>query len=302
MTSNKKVIITGASGLIGKEAIAPLTNLGYDIYALTIEDGKLGHSEAQKLGNDIHLIPCDLFDETQIKKVFDEIKPSHLLNFAWATIGDYLTSNINFDFLKAGLDLLRHFANNGGQRAVFSGTCFEYKFKDAPLKETDEINPQTVYAKCKNHLRELSEIYCKQNNISFGWGRIFYVFGHNENIKRLTPHIINSLKNGKEVTINSGFLEKDYMYSKDIAAAFVKFLDSGVEGITNICTGKSITLADYALAIANKLNRPDLIKVLSEPTAQPRLIVGNNSKLTNEVGYKIQYSLEQAIDNLLTDD
>ncbi|MDR3112971.1 MAG: NAD(P)-dependent oxidoreductase [Endomicrobium sp.] len=295
MNSSKKVIITGATGLIGKEALLPLKNLGFDIYALTIED-----KEALQNQNGINWIACNIFDEISVKKVFDDIKPQYLLNFAWATIDNYLVSNINFDFLKAGLELLKHFKNNGGKRAVFSGTCFEYKFKNPPLKESDELSPQTVYAKCKNYLRELSEIYCGQNGISFGWGRIFYVYGHNENKKRLTAHIIESIKNNREVTINTGSLVKDYIYSKDIAGAFVKFLDSDVEGAVNICTGHGVTLDNYALTIANKLGRPDLIKILNEPTTQPPIIIGDNSRLLNEVSYKIQYSLDQALNEILT--
>jgi nucleoside-diphosphate-sugar epimerase len=294
MSFSKKVILTGATGLIGKESIIPLKEAGFDIYALTIEE--TGQSQ-----NGVNWIPCSIFDEQSLKKVFDEIQPQYLLNFAWATSGNYLTSNVNFDFLKAGLELLKHFKNNGGKRAVFSGTCFEYKFKNSPLKETDELYPQTTYAKCKNYLRELSQIYCAQNGISFGWGRIFYVYGHNENKKRLTAHIIDSIKNNREVTINAGYLVKDYIYSKDIACAFAKFLDSSTEGAVNICTGQGMALADYALTIANKFGRPDLIKILNEPTSQPPIIVGDNSKLLTQVGYKIQYSLNQAVDNILSD-
>ena len=294
MSSSKKVVITGATGLIGKEAIEPLKKAGFDVYALTIDE-----IERRSNTDGVSFIPCNLFDDTAVKKVFDKIEPTHLLNFAWATTGGYLTSNVNFDFLRAGLNLLKYFAQCGGKRAVFSGTCFEYAFKDAPLKETDEVRPQTTYAKCKNHLRQLSEIFCGQNAISFGWGRIFYVYGHNENIKRLTAHIINSIKNNKEVIINSGSLDRDYIYSKDIAQAFVKFLDGDTQGIVNICTGQKITLGEYALTIAKKLGSPNLIKILDEPTTQPQIIVGDNTRLLTEVGYKIQYSLDQALNNIL---
>ncbi|MCL2145207.1 MAG: NAD-dependent epimerase/dehydratase family protein, partial [Endomicrobia bacterium] len=300
MNSSKKVIITGASGLIGKEALEPLQQAGFDIYALTIDDQDAWtHGCMDARQRQITRIPCNLFDEKTLQNVFKEIKPSYLLNFAWATTGDYLTSGINFDFLKAGLNLLKCFSENNGKRAVFAGTCFEYKFKDTSLKETDEINPQTVYAKCKNYLRELAQLYCEQNGISFGWGRIFYVYGHGENEKRLTSQIIKSIKNRKEVIITNGNLVKDYIYSKDIAGGFVKFLDGDVTGIVNICTGKGITLADYAMTIANKFSRPDLIKILNEPTTQPPVIVGDNTRLIREAGYKIQYSIDMAIDNIL---
>lgn len=293
MSFFKKVVLTGASGLIGKESVEPLQKSGFEIYALTID------KENPDIG--INWVPCDLFDAQNLKNVLAEIKPSHLLNFAWATTGDYLTSNINFDFLAAGLNLLKYFKENGGERAVFAGTCFEYKFKNSPLKETDETSPETVYAKCKNSLRELAQLYCAQNGISFGWGRIFYVLGRGENEKRLTAHIINSLKKNKKVIINNGALIRDYMYSKDIAGAFVKFLDGKTEGIVNICTGKGITLKDYATMIAAKIGREELVSALSETSAQPPVIIGDNTRLKNEVAYQAAFSTEEAISNILDD-
>jgi nucleoside-diphosphate-sugar epimerase len=280
--------------LIGKEAIAPLKSVGFDIYALS----------RTKTGTDggVCWIKCDLFDPLDIKKVFEEIKPSYLLNFAWKTTDDYLISNVNFDFLQAGLDLLKYFNANGGKRAVFVGTCFEYKYKDTYLLESDPSDPQSVYAKCKNYLRLLAELFCAQNKISFGWGRVFYVFGINENVKRLAAHIINNLKNNKEVVINNGELIRDYMFSKDIAAAFVKFLDSSVEGIVNICPSTGISLGDFASKIASKLGKTQYLKILQMPPAPdcPKIILGRNERLTEEVGYKVQYDYDRAIDEILS--
>ena len=119
----------------------------------------------------------------EIYSVFNKFKPEYLLNFAWCTTGDYLNSELNYKFLEAGINMLGAFKQNGGRRTVFAGTCFEYKFKDTPLKENDELNPLTIYAKCKVELFKQATEYCIQNGISFGWGRIFYVYGENENEK-----------------------------------------------------------------------------------------------------------------------
>jgi len=287
----KKVLLTGVTGLVGKEVIKPLLDMGYEISALTIDDNNPN--------NGVNWIKCNLFDEESVKNAFETVKPTHLLNFAWATTGDYLTSAINFEFVKSGLNLLKYFKLNGGKRVVYVGTCFEYKFKDEPLKETDSVNPQTLYAKCKNALHELAEEYCKLNDLSFGYGRIFYVYGHGENEKRLTAHIIKSLGENKEVIITNGDLVKDYMYTKDIAGGFAAFLDSNIQGTVNMCTGNGVSLKDYSTYIANKLGKTELLTIKYEPTNQPMIIVGDNTRLTKEVGYKLQYTFEQAIDEIL---
>ncbi len=288
---DKKVLLTGVTGLIGKEIIEPLKNLGYEISALTIDENNPD--------NGVNWIKCNLFDEESVKKTFETVKPTHLMNFAWATTGDYLSSDINLEFVKAGVNLLKYFKQNGGKRAVYVGTCFEYKFKDEPLKEYDAVNPQTLYATSKNALREIAESFCKTNQISFGYGRIFYVYGHGENEKRLTAHLIKTLQEDKEVTINCGRLVKDYMYTKDIAGGFAAFLDSNVEGIVNMATGKGISLRDYSTYIAKRLGKEKYLIIKEEETNQPKIIVGDNTRLTKEVGYKIKYTFEQAIDEIL---
>lgn len=289
----KKLLLTGGTGLIGKELFAPLKEIGFDVYCITIDDNNPNCG--------IHWIKGNLFDENFIQKTMESVKPEYLLNMAWATTGDYLKSDINYKFLDAGINLIKYFAKNGGKRAVYAGTCFEYKFKDTPLKESDELDAEkTLYTSTKNKLRKTVELFSKENGISFGWGRIFYVYGRGEDKTRLTGMIVDKIKNNEEVIIKSGPLKKDYIYAKDIAGAFAKFLDSDIRGVVNICTGKAITIHDYAIEFGKKLNKENLIIFKDEPSNQPPIIVGDNSRLVNEVGYKIKYDLSDAIDDILT--
>ena len=288
-----KILLTGVTGLIGKEIIEPLKAMGYDISALTIDE--------KNPNNGVNWIKCNLFDDNSVKAAVEKVRPTHLLNFAWATTGDYLTNPINFEFVKAGLNLIKYFKEFGGKRAVYVGTCFEYQFKDEKLKEGGKRNPQTLYAKSKDALHNMVEEFCRLNDISFGYGRIFYVFGRKENEKRLTAHIIKSLRENKEVNIINGDFVRDYMYAKDIAGAFAKFVDSDVKGSVNICTGTGISLKDFAMTIAKKLGKEKLVNIKYEALDQQMFIVGDNSRLKNEVGYEVQYTFDRAIDEILED-
>lgn len=292
MPYSKKVIVTGATGLIGKELLMPLKQAGFDVYPITID-------ENNPYIPGIHWLKGNLFDETFLAEIFAQVQPQYLLNMAWCTTGSYQNSNLNFDFVRAGLTLLKHFAQNGGTRAVFAGTCFEYAFKDEPIKEIDKIEPHNIYAFCKNSLHELAAQFCKANNISFGYGRIFYVYGRNEHKTRLTASIINALKAGQTVSVNHAQLVKDYMYSKDIAVAFVKLLESKTEGPVNICTGVPVSLAVYAQTVAHLLNKEHLLDLKNLPTNQPPVIVGDNNRLLQEVGFTPKYTLQEALQEII---
>jgi nucleoside-diphosphate-sugar epimerase len=290
----KKVLLTGATGLIGKETIDPLLQFGYEVFAL---------SSRKQIGNEkVKWLYADLLDYGSIEKAICEIKPLYLLHFAWYTGEGYLSADVNYQLKDASLNLLEAFKKNGGQRAIFAGTCFEYDFKNTPLKETDALNPLTIYAQCKNELREHAELYAKKHDLSFGWGRIFYVLGHGEHENRLLPYIVKLLKNNEKVIIKSGPLIRDYMYTKDIAGAFVKFLDSDITGCVNICSGKGFSIKEFAFKIAEKMKKSlNSFEFVDDIANQTAVIVGDNTILLNEVKYQSKYNMDKALDNILYD-
>lgn len=287
----KKVFLTGGTGLIGQATIPILKQNGFDIYALTLSN--------TKSTEDITYIEGNLFSKEQIDSIITQIKPDYLLHYAWLSTGLF-NDNSNFDFLTASVDLLKSFIRNGGKRVVMAGTYAEYGHHNETLIETMPSEPINIYSQCKDFVRQISDVYCKNNNTSFGWGRIFSAFGRETDPRRLTSFVINKLKMNEEVIINSGSLLRDYIYTKDVAASFASFLNSNVEGIVNICTSKETSIHDYVMAIARSLDKEHLIMFQNKSSLQQNRVVGNNTRLVKEVGFIPQYSIDEAIKEILS--
>ena len=290
MHSSKKVLLTGATGLIGKEAIPFLKQKGFEIYALSTrhipsEDG-------------VRFLQGNMLDQNFIKQITADIKPTHLLHFAWATTGLF-NHNINFSFLSSSMDLLQSFAQYGGKRAVMAGTYAEYGYNEEILKETFPAAPFNVYGYCKNWLRQQAELFCKNNGISFAWGHIFSAYGKEKIQTRLTPDVVNHLNASQPVIIRSGNLIRDYIYSKDVANAFTALLDGTVEGRVNICSGKGTLIRDYVLALARVMGKENLVIFQDPQSAQQSKVIGDNTRLKTEVGFRPTYSLEDAFREIL---
>ena len=271
----KKVIVTGINGLIGQYIAYPLKNLGFEVYGLGTKYIKT---------TEFNYIKTDINNANKLRKIFNKIEAQYLVHLAW-DMND-LNSNNHFKFLASSINMLDYFKESGGKKIVSIGTCFEYKYKTSPLKESNKLTPDTIYAKCKNYLREISELYCYKNNIDFCWARIFYTYGKNENPKRLFPQIINGLKNNQRVSINHSLLKRDYMFAGDVAKALALILNSEFSGIINICSGKAVSLKEFALTIAKNMNKENLLELKELDTNEPKLVVGDNSKLINEVKFK----------------
>lgn len=288
----KKVFVTGAKGLIGKETLKPLLDKGYQVYALTTGD-------IPEDNNEINWLQGNLFDFETMNLIFAKIKPTHLLHLAWQTTGKF-NDNINFDFLSASLNLLKTFKENGGEKVVIAGTYIEYAESAELLDEyKSPLNPQHIYGKCKNYLREIAELYCKSNGISLAWGRIFSAFGLESDLRRLTGDVMNSLFNDKTVEIRSGSLIRDYIYSKDVASAFVEILDSDKQGIFNISTGIATSIKDYVLTIAKLMKKENLVVFNEHASNQYKFVVGNNSRLRNDLGWEPEYTIETALKEII---
>lgn len=286
----KKVFLTGGTGLIGTETIPFLEKAGFEIYALTIGDEKDTKS--------VKYIKANLFDKQEISRIMAEIKPEYLLHYAWLSTGLF-NDNSNFDFLTASIDLLKAFVQNGGKRVVIAGTYAEYGYHNETLREDMPAEPINIYSQCKDFVHQISESYCKNNNVSFGWARIFSAFGKERDPRRLTSDVINHLREDKPVIIRSGSLVRDYIYVKDIAAAFVKLLESDVTGVVNICTGKDTSIHDYVMKIAKAMGKENFVIFEEQPSPQQVRVVGDSSRLNKEVGFEPKYTIEQAIKEIL---
>lgn len=287
----KKVFLTGGTGLIGTQTIPLLRKAGFEILALTID-------EAMPEEEGVAFVKANLFDQNALSAILAKYQPEYLLHYAWSSTGMF-HDNMNFDFLTASINLLKAFAENGGKRAVMAGTYAEYGYHNEILKEDMPPEPINVYSQCKNFVREIAQAYCKHNGVSFGWGRIFSAFGKEKDPRRLTSDVINHLKSNEPVIIRSGSLIRDYIYTKDIAAAFVSFLDGPVEGIVNICTGVETSIHDYVMKIAKAMDREDLVIFQEQPSPQQVRVVGDCTRLNKEVGFYPKYSLEEAIQEIL---
>lgn len=290
----KKVLLTGASGFIGRHTIPFLLRNGYEVYAVYstkrpnfIEDRNL------------FWLQCDLLDLEKCKQLLSEIKPTHLLHFAWYTVpGKYWTSLENIRWVQASLELAINFYKSGGKRAVFAGTCAEYDWNYGYCSEDiTPLKPSTLYGACKNSLQQILTQFSKQVGLSYAWGRIFFLYGPYEAKTRLIPSVIISLLQDRQAQCTHGEQIRDFLHVEDVASAFVSLLESNVEGPVNIASGQPIALKTICYTIADLLGKRHLIRlgVLPVPENEAPFLVADVQKLNQQVGWKSRITLEEGL-------
>jgi len=294
----KKVILTGASGFIGRHTIPFLLQSGYQVHAVF-------HNQKPILNNNDDLIwhHCDLLNTNEQKNLFETVKATHLLHFAWnVEHKTYLSSPDNRRWATAGLDMIKNFRENTGNRAILAGTCFEYDLECKKYsEETTPLQASSLYGKCKIHLYEMVKDYAYSKKLSYAWGRIFFLYGPYEQPTRLVPSIILSLLRNQTARCLRGNLIRDFLYVEDVASAFVALLESGISGPVNIASGNPIALKDVVNTIADKLNKRELVELEENSSAsnEPSPLVADITRLKCEIGWRPAYDLNQGLEHTI---
>ena len=291
----KQVLLTGATGFIGRQALLPLIARGFDVHCTYRTDKPEIISDEKN----VTWHRTDLLNNNDIENLFESVSPAYLLHLAWdVTSGSYLESTNNFNWLVSSLHLLHEFAESGGRRAVCAGTCFEYDLRYGYCTENlTPTVPSTYYGSCKHQLQSIGEKYAEKAGFDFAWGRIFYPYGPYEYPTRLVPSVIKSLLNGEIAQCTHGNQVRDFLHVVDIADAFVTILNSHVNGVINIGSGKPVSIKELVLQIAKNLGKEEDIRLGALPAREnePPFIVGDTNRLKNEVQWCQKYSLEEGI-------
>jgi len=291
----RTVLLTGASGFVGQPASHALLARGFEVHAIS-------RRARPATGNGITWHNADLLDANARREVFARARPTHLVHLAWyVEHGKFWTAPQSADWLEASLDLLRLFGENGGRRAVLSGTSAEYDWaRDSmvPVRETDPCRPSTPYGRAKLALFERGSKLAEETGFSFAWARFFLMFGFGEDPRRFIPLIVHGLLAGEPIALTSGRQVRDFLDTRDVGAALAGILESAIRGPVNVGSGRGTSLREAGAMLAAITGRSEKLLqfgALLDREGEPKSLVAGITRLTGETGYKLNRTLEQRL-------
>lgn len=246
-----KVLVTGAAGFIGAHVVRELISRGDHPYALVRAGTATGRLD--DLRGRLDIVATDLADRRRLATVLAEIQPDAIIHLAWyAEPGRYRRALVeNLASFDASTGLLLAAAETGCPRIVLGGTCLE--------NATDGPQP-AIYEAAKAALHRLSDGF-PASTVKVACGHVFYLYGPGEDERRVIPSVIRALVSGEEIETTDGLQSRDYLYVADVASAFCTLAGSTLTGGVDICSGSLVTLADVLRTIADRIGRPDLLRL-----------------------------------------
>lgn len=296
----KKVVITGATGMIGIALVNKLVENGIECLLLVKEE---------------FVIPNSLPDTPLCKKVECDLArinefdyPEHdfdaFIHLGWmATIGhgrdnaDLQESNI-----KMTLDAVRLANRLGCKMFMGAGSQAEFGPKEEILTSSLACNPESGYGIAKFAAGKLSRLLANQLGMRHCWVRILSIYGPYDNPNTLISYATKCFLKGERPILTPCEQTWDYLYVEDCAKALMFIADKGINGkVYPIGSGKTKILQEYINIIHKKTNSNSTIGFGDKeyPPYQPMYLCADISDLISDTGFEVDYSFEQGIEKTI---
>ncbi len=230
-----KILVTGANGYLGQGIVRSILDLGYEVVA--------SDYAVQNIDDRAIRLASNIFEIQNPYVYFGE--PHVLLHLAWRDgFIHYSDSHI--------MDLPKHYAfiqtmaQSGVKAISVMGSMHEIGFFEGSIDEITPCNPESFYGIAKNALREVTKLYCRQNDKVFQWLRGYYIVGNSKFGSSIFSKITSAVEEGKRTfPFTKGLNQFDFIDYEDFCNQVAATVTQNqINGIINICSGRPEKLSD----------------------------------------------------------
>jgi len=292
----KKVLLTGATGFVGKNIVKKL-EANYNLIAIGTKQ-------------------CDLRNQKDCENLISDIKPNIVIHAA-GTVGGIGANKDNpaifmYENLIMGNNIIHQSMLNNVSKFILLGTVCSYpKFTQVPFKESEIWNgyPEETnapYGIAKKTLMKLVETYNQQ----YGFNGVNLIpvnmYGPYDHFNLTTSHVIPALilkvykaiqnKEKSIIVWGTGEASREFLFAPDCADAIQLAIEKDVPPHPiNIGNGKEIKINNLIDVICKIMGyNGEIIYDITKPDGQPRrcLDVDLSKKL---LGFEAKTSLDDGL-------
>jgi nucleoside-diphosphate-sugar epimerase len=274
------VLVTGATGFIGRHLVPALLAGGDDIVEANRASGDLADSETWK-----RLPAADVVVHLAAKTFVPE---------SWEAPGLFVRTNL------LGTIEAFEYCRAHGARLVFPSSYLYGDVTRQPIAEHAPLAVRNPYALSKKLAEQACEFYADRFKIETTILRPFNIYGPGQADAFLIPTILNQLKRGKEIYVKDLEPRRDFVYVVDFVEAIRKAIARvGGFGVFNVGSGTSYSVAELIETIQDVWGTD--LPVRSEGDRRQGEImdtVADIARARQQLGWMPRFTLRQGLEAL----
>lgn len=235
-----KVLVTGATGFVGRHLVAALLARGCTVRAVA-----RNAETAASLPwiNAVEFIKADIHGaDLDIGALTNGIDA--LAHLAWPGLPNY-QALFHFEHnLMADYRFIKGAVEAGVPQVLVTGTCFEYGMQSGPLNEHTAPQPGNPYGLAKNTLRLFLENLQRVQPFTLQWARLFYLHGAGQNPNSLLAALDRAIDAGDQCfNMSGGEQLRDYLAIETAAGYLAAIMQQrDFDGVINCASGQPVSV------------------------------------------------------------
>jgi len=243
-----KILVTGSSGLVGRQITKDLVEKNFDVYSCY-------HLEKPQFGTPT---PLDISKKDEIGEVLQNIKPDVVIHLAAITDVDFCEKQKELAMLinTRSTEILAQESAKQNSFFVYMSTDYVFDGKKGMKNEEDMPNPLNFYGKSKLD----GETMVKTLNSPQIIVRTSTPFGFHPKKKSFPLWVKENLESNKEIPV----LIDQYTsptFVPNLSEMLIEVIKKKITGILHLAGSTRISRFEFAQILAQKLNLdPILLK------------------------------------------
>ena len=281
----KKVLITGANGLLGQKLVYGLKSRN-DIELLATGMGQNRLIDQTNYS----FQSLDITNEKEVNQTLKQFSPHVIINCAAMTNVDACELNQKqcWDVNVSGVKHLANAVAKLGTHFIHLSTDFVFDGEDGPYNENDIPNPLHYYAKSKLE----SEKIVKENCSNWSIARTIIIYGITDNMSRsnLVLWAKGEIEKGNTINVvNDQF--RSPTLAEDLAKGCISIMDKNAHGLFHLSGPTSYSILEMVYMVADFYNldksliNPVSSKSLNQPAKRPLVTGFDIRKAKKELNY-----------------
>jgi UDP-glucose 4-epimerase len=297
---NKKILITGAGGFIGRHLLRQLKTYGSQISTIS----RNHHNFPQEIQQNT----IDLKDTHAVLECLQNCQPDHIFHLAaykerddsihafYSSVETNIIGTLNL--FSAAKDV------TSVQSIVTLGTAEEYGNNKPPFDEKLRECPVTPYSFSKLCVSQMGELFFHLYYLPVIIVRPTLAYGPGQGTDMFLPSLITSLLENKPFDMTFGEQNRDFVYVADLVEAMLlASRNTNARGqIINIGSGVPTKIADIAQTIEKLIGKRGLVTLGSKSYRKNEVMdyYIDPRKAETLLGWKAKTSLKEGLNRTIT--
>lgn len=302
MNRESRIVVTGGAGMVGRALLAELKNHHSLVYGLTRND-------------------CDLRDQSQTLKVFQDLKPDYVFHLAAKVGGIQANMADPVGFLEENLLINCHTLTAcrqvGVKKTVFLGSSCIYP-RDCPQPMNEDhlmsgpLEPTNEgYALSKLAGLKLAEYSHRQYQMQVACPLVSNIYGPGDTFDLARSHVLSALvkrlidardaKNPEVTLWGTGKARREFTHVHDVTRALLFFMAKvNTPEAINVGPGLDVSVLELAQLIGKLVGYQGALRWdAARPDGMPRKCM-DVSRL-NALGFSTTIALEVGVHDVITE-